>query len=90
MDIELWTDRARQRVRMLRIAWALLIASYGIAAAALATGDRILWFGVLALAGGVFMTVGILPEVTEAEVGIEGPRLLVTSTHEPADLPKAA
>ncbi len=75
---------------MVRIAWVLLIASYAVGAAAFATGDRILWLGALALAGGVFMTVGILPDVTEAEVGFEGPRLLISTPEEPADLPRAA
>lgn len=61
----------------MRIAWALVIAAYVVAAIALATGDRIMWLATLALAGGVFMTVAILPDVTPAEVGTEGPRLLL-------------
>lgn len=86
MDIEMWTERARQRVRMVRIAWALTIAAYGIASLAMMTGDRIMWLATLALAGGVFMTVAILPDVTHAEIGIEDPRLLLAREERSPDL----
>lgn len=85
MDIEMWTERARQRVRMVRLAWTLLFSSYGIAALAFMTGDRVMWLATLAVAGGVFVTVSILPDVTESEVGVEGPRLLLIRGDEPIE-----
>jgi len=91
MDIEMWTERAEQRVRMIRLAWTLVFSAYGIAALAFMTGDRILWMATLAVAGGVFLTVAILPDVTPAELGEEGPQLLlVRGGAEQDDLAQAA